>query len=185
MRKTVTGLAAVAAAVLLAGCGGGADGDAAGKRDGAAEASAQQADGGRSEGAEGAEGTGGSGGSGEGGTGGDRGSGGSGTGGGGAGGGEVTRTVTLEVDGEGKTQIHYTAGTDATEQATLPWSKTVELSLTEAERKAGVPVTIVPGTVMGDNGEFTAASCVIKVDGKKVDDNGNGKDISGCAYRVR
>ncbi len=46
-------------------------------------------------------------------------------------------------------------------------------------------MSVVPGSVMNDSGELTAGSCVIKVDGKKVDDNGNGKDISGCEYTVK
>ncbi|WP_051718058.1 hypothetical protein [Streptomyces megasporus] len=173
MRKTVTGLALVAAAALLTGCGsdGGADKSAgSGGKDGAAEASARPSDGGGErdgESSKGAEGS--SGGSSEGGAKDD----------------EVTREVTLEVDGEGKTQVYYTVGTNATEQVTLPWSKTVTLSLTEAERKVGVLVSVVPGSVMNDSGELTAGSCVIKVDGKKVDDNGNGKDISGCEYTVK
>ncbi|MTE20539.1 hypothetical protein F0L17_15780 [Streptomyces sp. TRM43335] len=191
MRKTVTGLAVVAATALLAGCGsgGGSDDAAAGEKDNAAEASARPSDGGGQDGggSGGAEGDRESSEASGGASGGGKGDGGGGGGGGdkGAGGGEVTRTVTLEVEGDGKTQIYYTAGTNETEQATLPWRKTVELSLTEAERKAGVLVSIVPGTVMNDAGEFAAASCVIKVDGRKVDDNGNGKDVSGCEYKVR
>lgn len=180
MRKTVTGLALVAAAALLTGltgCGsdGGADKSAgSGGKDGAAEAPARPSDGGGQrdgESSKGAEGSSGS----------------SSKGGaeGGAEDGEVKREVTLEVSGEGKTQVYYTAGTNATEQVTLPWSKTVTLSLTEAERKVGVLVSVVPGSVMNDSGELTAGSCVIKVDGKKVDDNGNGKDISGCEYTVK
>ncbi|GAA2409835.1 hypothetical protein GCM10010420_43080 [Streptomyces glaucosporus] len=180
MRRKVTGLALAAAAALLAGCGGGGGEDTGaepGKKDGAAEASARpsagdgQQDGGAEESSDGA-----SGGSSE-----DGAEGGS----GGSGGGEVTREVTLEVGGDGRTQVFYTADTNKTEQVTLPWSKTVELSLTPAEQKVGVLVTIVPGSVQGDDGQLTAASCVIKVDGKKVDDNGDGKDVSGCKYKVK
>ncbi|GAA2451125.1 hypothetical protein [Streptomyces macrosporus] len=174
MRKTVTGLALVAATALLTGCGGdgGDKGAEAGKKDGAAASAGPSAGEGRQD----EESRESSGGASEGSSGG---------GADGSKGGEVTREVTLEVDGDGKTQVHYTAGTDKTEQVTLPWSKTVELSLTPAEQKVGVLVTIVPGSVMGENGQFTAASCVIKVDGEKVDDNGNGKDVSGCTYKVK
>ncbi|MGY1453463.1 hypothetical protein [Streptomyces sp. SS8] len=111
---------------------------------------------------------------------------GGGAGGGGADkGGEVVREVTLEVQGTGKTQIAYVAGGNGTEQVTLPWKKTVELSLTKAEQKVGVLVSVVPGSVPGDDGMLRPASCTITVDGEKVDDNQDGKDVLGCKHTVR
>ncbi|WP_410537147.1 hypothetical protein [Streptomyces sp. KL2] len=111
---------------------------------------------------------------------------GGGTGGGGAGeGGEVVREVTLEVQGTGKTQIAYTADGNRTEQVTLPWKKTVELSLTKAEQEVGVLVSVVPGSVPGDDGMLRPAPCTITVDGEKVDDNQDGKDVLGCKHKVK
>ncbi|MFP8960986.1 hypothetical protein ACLIYP_10565 [Streptomyces nanhaiensis] len=109
---------------------------------------------------------------------------GGGTGGGGAGG-EVVREVTLEVQGTGKTQIAYVADGNRTEQVTLPWKKTVELSLTKAEQEVGVLVSVVPGSVPGDDGMLRPAPCTITVDGEKVDDNQDGKDVLGCKHKVK
>ncbi|MDH2412459.1 hypothetical protein ACG5V6_19070 [Streptomyces chitinivorans] len=100
-------------------------------------------------------------------------------------GGEVVREVTLEVRGTGKTQIAYVAGGNATEQVTLPWKKTVELSLTKAEQKVGVLVSVVPGSVPGEDGMLKPAPCTITVDGEKVDDNQDGKDVLGCKHTVK
>jgi hypothetical protein len=100
-------------------------------------------------------------------------------------GGEAVRRVTLEVRGTGKTQIAYVAGGNGAEQVTLPWKKTVELSLTRAEQEVGVLVSVVPGSVPGDDGMLRPASCTITVDGRKVDDNRDGKDVLGCKHTVR
>lgn len=100
-------------------------------------------------------------------------------------GGEVVREVTLEVRGTGKTQIAYVADGNGTEQVTLPWKKTVELSLTKAEQKVGVLVSVVPGSVPGDDGMLKPAPCTITVDGEKVDDNQDGKDVLGCKHMVK
>ncbi|MCI0384183.1 hypothetical protein [Streptomyces sp. CNQ085] len=100
-------------------------------------------------------------------------------------GGEVVREVTLEVRGTGKTQIAYAADGNRTEQVTLPWKKTVELSLTKAEQQVGVLVSVVPGPVPGDDGMLKPAPCVITVDGEKVADNQDGKDILGCEHTVK
>ncbi|MFP8904223.1 hypothetical protein [Streptomyces atacamensis] len=111
---------------------------------------------------------------------------GGGAGGGGAGeGGEVVREVTLEVQGTGKTQIAYAADGNRTEEVTLPWKKTVELSLTKAEQEVGVLVSVVPGSVPGDDGMLRPAPCTITVDGEKVDDNQDGKDVLGCKHKVK
>lgn len=106
-------------------------------------------------------------------------------GGGPDGGGEAVRRVTLEVRGTGRTQIAYVADGNKAEQVTLPWKKTVELSLTKAEQEAGVLVSVVPGSVPGDDGMLKPASCTITVDGRKVDDNRDGKDVLGCKHTVR
>jgi len=103
----------------------------------------------------------------------------------GAGGGGVTREVTLEVQGKGTTQVAYVAGDNGTEQVTLPWKKTVKVSLKGAERKLGVPVTIVPGSVQGPDGQLRPASCTITVDGEKVADNKDGKDVTGCKHMLK
>ncbi|MGK5496576.1 hypothetical protein [Streptomyces sp. URMC 125] len=108
-----------------------------------------------------------------------------GSGGGADKGGEVVREVTLEVEGTGKTRIAYVAGGNRTEQVTLPWKKTVELSLTKAEQEVGVLVSVVPGSVPGDDGMLRPAPCTITVDGEKVDDNQDGRDVLGCEHTVR
>ncbi|PJE98234.1 hypothetical protein CUT44_08165 [Streptomyces carminius] len=159
MRRTVitTPVLAAAAVLLLAGCGGG-DGDGGG-----AEKDTPSA--GRSEQPEK-----------DGGDGGEK---------DGAKGDEVTREVTLEVEGTGKTQIAYVAGSNATEQVTLPWSKTVELSLTPAEQKVGVLVSVLPGTVQDLDGQLKPAPCAIEVDGEQVDDNNDGRDVTGCTHLLK
>lgn len=100
-------------------------------------------------------------------------------------GGEVVREVTLEVGGTGKTQIAYVADGNKAEQVTLPWKKTVELSLTKAEQEVGVLVSVVPGSVPGEDGMLKPAPCTITVDGEKVDDNQDGKDVLGCKHTVK
>ncbi|WP_143688626.1 hypothetical protein [Streptomyces barkulensis] len=156
MRKATAGLALIVSGVLLTGCGGGDDGGAEGKP--APSASGSQEPGG--------------------GSGGD-------AGGGADKGGEVVREVTLEVGGTGKTQIAYVADGNKAEQVTLPWKKTVELSLTKAEQEVGVLVSVVPGSVPGEDGMLKPAPCTITVDGEKVDDNQDGKDVLGCKHTVK
>jgi len=102
-----------------------------------------------------------------------------------AGGEQATREVTFEVEGAGKTRIFYGAGTSEAENVTLPWTKTTEVTLKKAQLKVGMPVSIVPGSVKGDDGMYRAASCVIKVDGKKVADNDDGKSEKGCMYMLK
>lgn len=160
MRRTVTGAAAlVVSALLLTACGGGADdagkdGSAPGGGN-ASEAPGKPADGAKDEAGSGKEKS-----------------------------GEVTRHVTLEVTGKGSTQIVYALGENGTEQVTLPWKKTEDITLTPAEQKVGSLVTLVPGSVRGSDGRLKAASCTITVDGEKVADNDDGASPKGCTYKL-
>ncbi|MEU6659078.1 hypothetical protein [Streptomyces sp. NPDC046821] len=153
MRRTVTGIALVAAAAaLLTGCGsgsGGGDGKQAGQDASKAPSQAASTPAGKPAGE------------------------------------EATREVTFEVLGHGSTQVFWTAGDSSTEQVKLPWSKTIQLSLKGAELKVGSLVSIVPGSVAGSDGQLRPAPCVIKVDGKQVADNEQGKSIAGCKYLVK
>ncbi|HEX5567509.1 MAG TPA: hypothetical protein VFY14_11395 [Streptomyces sp.] len=160
MRLTVAGTAVVMAVALLTGCGGD-DGKTTEK-----DAAASSAPGERSKENE---------------TGGDAGDGDKKDGEGG----EVTREVTFEVDGEGQTQVYYTADTTATERVTLPWKKTVEVPLRGAELKVGVPVSILPGSVSVGDGTYKIAPCVIKVDGKQVVENPGGESDAGCEHMLK
>ncbi|MFI1259260.1 hypothetical protein ACH4U6_36925 [Streptomyces netropsis] len=50
------------------------------------------------------------------------------------------------------------------EQVQLPWKKTSTVTLTTgAEKKAGLGVSVVPGSAAGPNGLLHAAPCVITV----------------------
>ncbi|MDA0638761.1 hypothetical protein OUY22_35580 [Nonomuraea sp. MCN248] len=83
----------------------------------------------------------------------------------------AVRQVKLEVLGKGKSAqpIVYNLDTNGTENdADLPWSKTAEIELTEAEQKAGRLITLVSGSVRDANGQFQPAACRISVDGEKV-----------------
>ncbi|MFE7838207.1 hypothetical protein ACFU53_19770 [Streptomyces sp. NPDC057474] len=103
---------------------------------------------------------------------------------GGSGGG-ATHEVTLEVSGEGTTQVIYHAESVGSGQQTLPWTKTETVELTEAERTVGYRlVTVVPGSITKPDGTLQQAPCVIKVDGKKVTDNNGGKSSGGCTFRI-
>jgi hypothetical protein len=146
VRRTVTGIALVAAtAALLAGCGsGGGDSKGAGAKQDTSQAPSKP-----------------------------------------AGGQEATREVTFEVRGQGSTQVLWTAGDSKTEQVNLPWTKTTQLTVKGAELKVGSLVSVVPGSVTGSDGQLVPASCVIKVDGKQVADNKDGKSIAGCKYLVK
>ncbi|MEU6124601.1 hypothetical protein [Streptomyces sp. NPDC047123] len=146
MRKTVTGVALVAALALLTGCGSSDDGEGSGEKSGKKEGS--------SSGAAAKPG-------------GDADAGGSGKG--------AAHQVTLEVGGQGKTQIMYVSDTNHMEQVTLPWKKTFEITLEGAEKKVGHVVSVVPGSVQGGDGMLSAAPCTITVDGDKVSDNDGGK----------
>ncbi|MFK0256583.1 hypothetical protein [Streptomyces sp. NPDC090445] len=158
MRKTVTGLALLAAVALLTGCG------SDGKKDGGGKADGAGATGSVSQGASpvakepaAAKGS-----------------------------GNATHEVTLEVSGQGKVPLMYNAETSGSEQqAVLPWTKTETVKLIGAEQKAGRLVTVVPGSVQGADGMLQQAACVIKVDGKQVADNDGGKNPKGCLYRLK
>ncbi|MEU2389496.1 hypothetical protein [Streptomyces sp. NPDC007369] len=157
MRKTVTGLALLAAAVLLTGCGSDSGKGGGGKADGTgAKGAASQ---GPSPAAKAPDAK----------TGAD----------------SATHSVTLEVSGQGKTQIMYNAETSGFEPQTLPWTKTETVKLIGAEQKAGRLLTVVPGSIQGADGALQQAPCVIKVDGKQVADNDGGKNPKGCLYRLK
>ncbi|MFI2436722.1 hypothetical protein [Streptomyces sp. NPDC018693] len=102
-----------------------------------------------------------------------------------AAGGGATHEVTLEVAGEGSTQIMYHAESDGFAQEQLPWTRTETVRLTEAEQRVGYLVTLLPGSVKAADGTLQQAPCVIKVDGKQVADNDEGKDPKGCTYTIK
>ncbi|MBP5888655.1 MULTISPECIES: hypothetical protein [Streptomyces] len=99
--------------------------------------------------------------------------------------GEATHEVTLQVDGTGSTQIMYKAESSGFEQQKLPWTLTEKVNLTQAHQQVGYLVSIVPGSVKDANGMLQPAPCVIKVDGKQVADNDQGKDPKGCSYKIK
>ncbi|MEU3355347.1 hypothetical protein [Streptomyces sp. NPDC037389] len=104
----------------------------------------------------------------------------------GGGSGEVKHEVTLEVLGTGTTSVYYNLDTNKMEQVQLPWKKTSTITLTtDAEKRAGLGVSVVPGSVTGSDGMLHAAPCVITVDGKKVADNQDGKSDKMCEYKVK
>ncbi|MEU3778176.1 hypothetical protein AB0F11_34260 [Streptomyces sp. NPDC032472] len=161
MRKTVTGVALVVAAALLTGCGsdggkkGGGGADGAGAKAPATQSPTAAASA-------------------------------TGKAPAGKGGGDAaTHEVTLEVTGQGRTQIMYNADTSGFDQQTLPWTKTETVKLTGAEQKVGYLVTVVPGSIQGADGMLQQAPCVIKVDGKQVADNDGGKNPKGCSYKIK
>ncbi|MFF3123234.1 hypothetical protein ACFVRD_12870 [Streptomyces sp. NPDC057908] len=103
-----------------------------------------------------------------------------------AGSGESKHEVTLEVLGTGTSQVYYNLDTNKMEKVTLPWKKTSTITLTtDAEKRAGLSVSVVPGSVSGPDGMLHAAACVITVDGKKVADNQGGKSDKMCQYKVK
>ncbi|MDJ0345832.1 hypothetical protein QMK19_31645 [Streptomyces sp. H10-C2] len=103
-----------------------------------------------------------------------------------SGSGEVKREVTLEVLGTGTSQVYYTLDTNKMEKVKLPWKKTSTVTLTtDAEKKIGTLVSVVPGSVPSSDGTLHAAACVITVDGKKVADNQGGKSDKSCEYKVK
>ncbi|MFD7688976.1 hypothetical protein [Streptomyces sp. NPDC059781] len=98
---------------------------------------------------------------------------------------DKTYEVTLEVGGAGKSSVYYTLGTNSTEQVTLPWKKTDEMTLNSTERKVGITVSVVPGSVKLSNGQLGAAPCSITVDGKKVvEDQGGAEGKHLCEYTI-
>lgn len=94
--------------------------------------------------------------------------------------------VTFEVGGKGKSNVYYNLDTNHSEQVTLPWKKSDTLTLNSTERKVGITVSIVPGSVMLSDGRFAAAPCSITVDGKKVaKDPGGVKGKHMCKHTLR
>ncbi|WP_328761682.1 MULTISPECIES: hypothetical protein [unclassified Streptomyces] len=158
MRKTVTGAALLVAAALLTGCG-----SDSGNGDGKAKAS-PSADSAKPSAAQSPSASAGA-----------------------AGGvkGGATHEVTLEVEGQGRTQVMYHADSTGFEEQTLPWKKTETIELTGAEQKVGYLVNVLPGSVKAADGSLKQAPCTITVDGKKVADNEGGKNPKGCSFLVK
>ncbi|MFF9768266.1 hypothetical protein ACF1GT_16910 [Streptomyces sp. NPDC014636] len=103
-----------------------------------------------------------------------------------SGSGEVKHEVTLEVLGTGTSQVYYNLDTNKMETVKLPWKKTSTITLTtDAEKRIGTTVSVVPGSVPSSDGMLHAAACVITVDGKKVADNRGGKSDKPCEYKVK
>ncbi|MEV5983578.1 hypothetical protein AB0L85_00940 [Streptomyces sp. NPDC052051] len=96
----------------------------------------------------------------------------------------VTHEVTLQVTGSGSTQVLYKAKSNGFGKQKLPWTKTETVELTEAEQKVGYLVSVVPGSVPAADGMMKRGGCVIKVDGKKVADNDDGKSSELCEYKI-
>ncbi|MFD7629559.1 hypothetical protein ACFV7Q_26625 [Streptomyces sp. NPDC059851] len=156
MRKIVTGTALVLAAGLLTGCGGGAGTSENAKGSTAPGKPAATAS-----------------------------SSPSGSGTAASGGGAVSHEVTLEVLGSGPAQIYYNLASNKGEQVTLPWKKTETITFTtDAEKRVGTTVSVVPGSVQAADGMLKPAACTITVDGKKVTDNQDGKTPM-CTYRLK
>ncbi|WP_217189770.1 hypothetical protein [Streptomyces buecherae] len=86
--------------------------------------------------------------------------------------------------GSGSSQIYYNLDSNKMETVKLPWKKTSTITLkTDAEKKVGLGVSVVPGSVTGPDGMLRPADCVITVDGKQVADNSGGE--SKCEYTVK
>ncbi|MCZ0209745.1 hypothetical protein OZK63_30550 [Streptomyces sp. UMAF16] len=93
--------------------------------------------------------------------------------------------VVFEVGGTGAAQIMWNGNSNHFEQVTLPWTKTESMQLEGAELKVGVLVSVVPGSVKGPDGMLKPAPCTIKVDGKQVADNQDGKSPKPCEYKLK
>ncbi|KPC61308.1 lipoprotein [Streptomyces chattanoogensis] len=103
-----------------------------------------------------------------------------------SGSGEVKHEVTLEVLGHGTSQVYYNLNTNKFEKVKLPWKKTSTVTLTtDAEKRIGTTVSVVPGSVYNADGTLRAAACVITVDGKKVADNQGDKSDKMCKYDLK
>lgn len=150
MHKKLTGIALIATAALLTGCGssGGSSDKGSAKSDATTKSAAEsKAAGARDK--------------------------------------EATHEVTLEVQGTGKTQVYYDLDMNKGEEVSLPWQKTAKVTVVGAEHEVGHLVSLVPGSTQGSDGMLRAASCVIKVDGKKVADNQDGKSGKPCEYKLK
>ncbi|MFJ2899168.1 hypothetical protein ACIO87_30365 [Streptomyces sp. NPDC087218] len=97
----------------------------------------------------------------------------------------VPHQVVFEVGGTGAAQVMWNGSSNHFEQVTLPWTKTEPMQLEGAELKVGVTVSVVPGSVKGPDGMLKPAPCTIKVDGKQVADNQNGKSAEPCEYKLK
>ncbi|PBC82103.1 hypothetical protein SAMN05428945_3340 [Streptomyces sp. 2224.1] len=103
-----------------------------------------------------------------------------------SGSGEVKHKVTLEVLGTGTSKVYYSLDTNKMVTVPLPWKKTSTIALTtDAEKRTGIGVNVVPGSVPASDGTLRPAACVITVDGKKVSDNKGGKSDKMCKYTVK
>ncbi|MFD3667200.1 hypothetical protein [Streptomyces sp. NPDC058672] len=93
--------------------------------------------------------------------------------------------VTLEVGGKGKTNVFYVANSNGSEQVKLPWKKTEKVTLNSTERKVGITMHVVPGSVILRDGKAAAAPCSISVDGKQVaKDPGGATGKHSCKYTL-
>ncbi|WP_329416507.1 hypothetical protein OG802_33160 [Streptomyces sp. NBC_00704] len=97
----------------------------------------------------------------------------------------VTHEVVFEVGGKGATRVMWIGNTNHFEQVTLPWTKTESVQLEGAELKVGLLVSVVPGYVKGPDGLLKLAPCSIKVDGKQVADNQDGKSPGPCEFKLK
>ncbi|MGK5543466.1 hypothetical protein ACSNOH_01800 [Streptomyces sp. URMC 127] len=98
--------------------------------------------------------------------------------------------VTFELGGTGSSQVTYVAwDRNATEQVSLPWTKTVDVTFRGTEPAEGVLLALVPGSLHGTGPEhddkFATPPCVIKVDGKRVAAGGGGASARGCEYTLK
>ncbi|MEU9983943.1 hypothetical protein [Streptomyces sp. NPDC050856] len=155
MRNTVVATAVVLATGLLTGCGGSAEDSAKDPAGQPSQSSSQPQP-----------------------------PSGSGKPGGGSTGKGTPREVTIEVRGKGRAMVMWTLDESKTETVTLPWKRTATITPEGAEKKVGRLIIVTPGTVEGENGMLTAAACTITVDGEQVSDNGGGKIVKPCSYKL-
>ncbi|MGW7260765.1 hypothetical protein [Streptomyces sp. NPDC054834] len=97
----------------------------------------------------------------------------------------VPHQVVFEVGGTGPAKVMWIGNTNHFEEVTLPWTKTESVQLEGAELKVGVTVSVVPGSIEGPDGMLKPAPCTIKVDGKQVADNQDGKSAKPCEYKLK
>ncbi|MFH9072805.1 hypothetical protein [Streptomyces alboflavus] len=95
--------------------------------------------------------------------------------------------VTLEVKGKGQPSLGWMADTNHFEnRVTLPWTKTVKVTLEGAELKSGRLLEVSAQGVPGPDGlKYVFPPCAIKVDGKIVDKSDGGEKKVGCEYRLK
>lgn len=97
----------------------------------------------------------------------------------------VPHEVVFEVGGKGTTQVMWNGNSNHFEEVTLPWTKKETVQLEGAELTVGVTLSVVPGSVTGSDGLLVPAPCTIKVDGKQVADNEDGKSPKPCEYKLK